>query len=190
MNSQETLNLLLTRRSVKAAEMIEPGPSAQQIEQLLCAAHRVPDHGKIGPWRFVVVTGNARIDFGQHLQKIYTTEHPEASEKLIDHQATLLLRAPCVIVVIASPDLEHPKVPEWEQLLSVGAACQNLLLATHALGFVGQWLTEWCAYSPGVNQLLKLADHEKIAGYIHVGSMATQPEERPRPSLNDRVRYW
>lgn len=169
--------------------MVAPGPNAQNIQDILQAAHRVPDHGKIGPWRFIVFSDGARATFGQTLKDIYAAQNPDASAKLLEHQQNLLLRAPVVIAVIASPNREH-KVPEWEQNLAIGAACQNLLVATHALGFVGQWLTEWCSYSDAVNQSLKLAPHERIAGFMYLGSAAQAPTERARPDLSERITYW
>lgn len=187
---QSTIELLHTRRSTKAADLHAPGPNQPQIDQLLKAAHRVPDHGKVGPWRFVVFTGSARSDFDSALQRIYQTNNPEATEKLVSHNGQLLSRSPCVIAVIASPNLEHPKVPLWEQTLSAGAACQNLLTAAHALGFSAQWLTEWYSYNKDVNALLSMVDSEQIAGFIYIGTPAETPQERTRPPLDERVIYW
>ena len=185
-----TLELLHTRRSVKAAEMIAPGPDASQLQAILHAAHRVPDHGKIGPWRFVIFEGAARASFGQKLAAIYANNNPEAGEKLLDFHANTLMRAPLVIAVIATPDINNAKVPVWEQHLAVGACCQNLLVAAHAVGFVGNWLTEWYSYSEDVNQLLGLRAEDAIAGFIYLGSAAAKPEERPRPALEDRISHW
>ena len=190
MVSQSTLELLHTRRSTKAADLQAPGPNPAQIDQLLAAAHRVPDHGKIGPWRFVVFTGGARTHFDTALQRIYQANNPEASEKLAAHNSQLLSRSPCVIAVIASPNLEHPKVPPWEQTLSAGAACQNLLTAAHAIGFSAQWLTEWYSYDKNVNALLSMTEGEQIAGFIYIGTPSETPQERPRPPLDERVKYW
>ncbi|WP_054112714.1 nitroreductase family protein [Marinagarivorans algicola] len=184
-----TLELLHSRRSVKAADMVAPGPNAQDIQDILQAAHRVPDHGKIGPWRFIVFNEGARQLFGQTLKDIYAAQNPEASAKLLEHQQNLFLRAPVVIAVIASPDRAH-KVPEWEQHLAVGAACQNLLIATHALGYVGQWLTQWYSYNDEVNQALKLAPHERIAGFMYLGSATQAPTERERPDLSERITHF
>lgn len=185
----DTIELLHQRRSVKAAEMIEPAPNELQLSSILQAAHRVPDHGKIGPWRFIVFKGDARGHFGQTLKNIYCAKNPDATLKLIKHQEDLLLRAPLVIAVIASFDLEH-KVPEWEQTLAVGAVCQNLLVATHSLGFVGQWLTEWYSYSDEVSQALGLTPNERVAGFMYLGSASQKPAERVRPDLNERISYW
>lgn len=184
-----TLDLLLTRRSVKAADLSEPGPSSEQITTLLQAAHRVPDHGKIGPWRFIVFTGDARGQFSQKLKNICQAKAPDASEKRLSYQATLLQRAPCVITVIYSPDVEH-KIPLWEQQLAVGAACQNLLIAANAMGFSGQWLSEWYSYDKQVAALLKMTPHEQVAGFFYIGSAKNKPDERVRPCLEDRIHFW
>lgn len=186
----DTLELLKTRRSVKAAEMVAPGPSPQVLADILEAAHRVPDHGKIGPWRFIIFEGEARAAFGEKLAPIFKAKNPDATDKLLEHQRNLLTRAPVVVCVVFSPDLNHPKVPLWEQQLAVGAVCQNLLVATHALGFVGQWLTEWYSFDKDVDTLLGLHDHERVAGFMYLGSSQQKPEERPRPPLAERINHW
>lgn len=186
----DTLELLKTRRSVKAAEMIAPGPDSKALADILEAAHRVPDHGKIGPWRFIVFDGDARATFGEKLANIYQAKNTDSTEKLIDHQRNMLTRAPVVVCVVFSPDVNHPKVPLWEQQLAVGAVCQNLLVATHALGFVGQWLTEWYSFDSGVDTLLDLKDNECVAGFMYLGSSQQKPDERPRPPLSERITHW
>ncbi len=184
------IDKLLSRRSVVANDMQAPGPSQEELQQILRAAHRVPDHGKIGPWRFVVFEGDARDDFSKKLGAIFQEENPDASAKLVDFESSRLTRAPLVIAVIASPDLQHPKVPVWEQELSVGAACQNILVAALALGYGAQWLTEWYSFSAKVDALLNLQSHEKIAGFIYIGSYEKTPDERVRPDLESRLHYW
>jgi len=186
--TQSPIEALLTRRSVLARDLTEPGPNPQQIEQILAVAHRVPDHGKIGPWRFVLFQGQARVDFGQHLAKFFLQDNPDTTSKCIQFEQERLLRAPLIISVISSP-AEH-KVPEWEQVLSCGAACQNILHAAQALGFGAQWLTEWYAYHDKINALLSLSENEKIAGFIYIGSVEQAPNERQRPPLDERVHYW
>lgn len=186
----EFIKDLLVRRSVTASEMCEPGPTENEVQQILAAAHRVPDHGKIGPWRFVIFQGAARDAFSKKLSEIFAKENPEASEKLLQFESERLTRAPLVIAVVASPDKEHAKIPEWEQLLSVGAACQNILVAALALGYGAQWLTEWYSYSDNVNSLLELKSSEKIAGFIYIGSYKNKPDERVRPDLQERLQYW
>lgn len=182
------IDALLTRRSVTAKDMVAPGPSPEQLNTLLTAAHRVPDHGKIGPWRFIVFEGEARTRFGEQLGKIFASKNPDASEKLLAFEADRFNRAPCVIAVVSAP-IEH-KVPKWEQELSAGAVCMNMLHAAHAAGFVAQWLTEWYAYDSDVDALLKLQAGERVAGYMYVGTAGAAPSERDRPSLEDRVSYF
>ena len=180
---------LLTRRSVLAKDMKGPGPSEEELNTILSAAHRVPDHGKIGPWRFIIFQNEARSEFGRHLADIFANDNPDASEKLIEFERDRFNRAPLVLAVVSSPDVEH-KVPVWEQELSAGAACQNILLAANAMGYGAQWLTEWYAYNADVNAALGLEKHERIAGFIYVGSFENPPSERNRPSLEDRVEHW
>ncbi|MFL0809750.1 MAG: nitroreductase [Agarilytica sp.] len=185
--NNDALELLLTRRSVKAVDLCEPGPNKGELKKILAAGHRVPDHGKIGPWRFVIMEGNARTRFGETTAQIFNRANPGASEKLIEFEKQRFTRAPLVIVVIASP-IEH-KVPEWEQVLSAGACCQNILNAAHALGYGAQWLTEWTAYDADVLKHLELGERENIAGFMYIGSYSNKPDDRVRPSLEDRVQY-
>jgi len=184
------IDALLKRRSVVANEMHEPGPNPEQLDTILRAAHRVPDHGKLGPWRFVIFQGEARHDFSQKLHDIFQADHPEATDKLKDFEASRFTRAPLVIAVISSPIVDHPKVPVWEQELTVGAVCMNINHAAHALGFVAQWLTEWYAFHDDVDKLLNLSESERIAGYMYIGSHTNQPKERVRPEVESRVSYW
>lgn len=186
--NKAVMESLLTRRSVLARDMIGPGPSLEERDQILAAAHRVPDHGKIGPWRFVIFEGESREAFGESLAEIFAADNSDASEKLVTFERERLTRAPLVIAVISSP-VEH-KVPQWEQLLSSGAACQNILLAAQSLGFGAQWLTEWYAYHEKVDGLLGLTDGEKVAGFIYIGSFQDKPKERVRPDLGERVSFW
>ncbi len=183
------IELLTQRRSVSTKDMCEPGPTDEQIHTLLKAAHRVPDHGKIGPWRFIVFQGDAREKFGCKLAELYKQLNPDASDKLVDFQKHALMRAPVVIAVISTA-APHPKIPEWEQVLSAGAACQNLLMAAHALGFGAQWLTEWYSYEEQVKPLLNLASEHRVAGFFYIGSYKEKPEERVRPDLRERISYW
>lgn len=184
-----TIDTLLNRRSVLANNLREPGPTEAEIQQILAAAHRVPDHGKIGPWRFTLFTGDARVHFGEKLRAIFAADKPDASAKLLQFEADRIARAPLVIAVISAPQ-DHPKVTAWEQALSAGAACQNILLAASALGYGAQWLTEWYSYHEAVSKLLALDDNEKIAGFIYIGQFEEAPAERVRPGLEERVDYW
>ncbi len=183
------LHLLTTRRSVSAQDLREPGPSSGQVKEILEAAHRVPDHGKLGPWRFIIFQGDARRQFGEKLADIHAGRFPEASRKNLDVEVNRLTRAPLVIAVVANILADH-KIPEWEQQLAVGAACQNLLMAAHAQGFGAQWLTEWYSYNDDVDTLLELAPTERLAGFIHIGSYDEKPGERVRPPLEERISFW
>jgi nitroreductase len=183
---QDALNLLRTRRSVKPVELAGPGLTAIEVETLLTIASRVPDHGKLVPWRFIVFDGEARLAAGEAIAKAFRAKYPDAAPEQVDYERKRLARAPLVIAVV-SRAAPHVKIPEWEQVLSAGAAAMSLVFAAHALGFAANWITEWYAYDRTVLDALGLAPHEKIAGFIHVGRHATPAEDRPRPPLSDIV---
>ena len=183
----EALDLLLTRRSGSAKAMRAPGPGHQQLAAILEAGARVPDHGKLFPWRFIVFEGEARTRFGQMLGEILEAEGER--ERQIDEERKRFLRAP-VIVGVISAAREQIKIPVWEQELSAGAVCQNLLIAAHASGFVANWITEWYAYHPKVKERLGLKAGERIAGFIYIGTSAMELEERPRPDMARIVSYF
>jgi len=185
----DIIELLLKRRSIVAANLKAPGPNQKQLDTLLRIAARVPDHGKLAPWRFIIFQGEARAKFGQILAEITLENDPDASEEKCSLEAQRFLRAPLVIAVISASE-EHPKIPQWEQLLSAGAVCQNLVVASTAMGFGVQWITEWYAFDEGVNGALNLDKHEKIAGFIYIGSSDVIPEERRRPDLDQLVTHW
>lgn len=184
-----TLDHLLTRRSVSANALGEPGPSEDQLRQILTAAARVPDHKKLVPWRFVLFQGDARSEFGKVLAEICRKEDESAGAFRLENEAKRFLRAPVVVAVI-SRVTDNKAAPEWEQILSAGAACQNLIVAATSLGFGAQWITEWTAYSPGVREALDLAPNERIAGFVYIGTAKEKPEERDRPALTDIVSDW
>lgn len=187
--SNPVLDHLLKRRSVSANSLGEPGPSETEIRQILTAASRVPDHKKLVPWRFVLFQGAAREAFGRVLAEICRNEEDDPGAFRLDNEAKRFLRAPLVIAVI-SRVIENKAAPEWEQVLSTGAACQNLVLAATALGYGTQWITEWCAYSKSVAKALDLADNERIAGFVYIGTAKEKPEERERPALSTIVSAW
>jgi len=187
--TNQTIDHLLTRRSASVNSLGEPGPSERQIEQILTAAARVPDHKKLVPWRFLLFQGDARKEFGTVLAGICQSEEKDASQFRLETESNRFLRAPLVIAVI-SRVVQNAAAPEWEQVLSAGAACQNLLVAATALGFGAQWITEWYGYSQGVRAALKLADNERVAGFVYIGTAKEKPEERERPALADIVRSW
>jgi nitroreductase len=178
----DALELLKTRRSFKAAELTGPAPSAAEIETLLTVASRVPDHGKLVPWRFIVFEGEARRVAGAAIVTAFHAKYPDAKPEQAEAERARLARAPLVIAVV-SRAAPHVKIPEWEQVLSAGAAAMNLVLAAHALGYGAAWITEWYAYDRGVLDVLGLKPHEKIAGFVHIGRPPGAPEDRPRPPL-------
>ncbi|WP_417488973.1 nitroreductase [Maricaulis sp.] len=179
-SSADTLALLTRRRSTPAIGLAEPGPDANQVEHLLGIASRVPDHGKLAPWRFILFEGEARNSFGMILGKVWAVKNPDATPDQIRCEQQRFERAPLVIAVISTVT-EHHKIPLWEQELSAGAACQNLLIGASAMGFAAQWLTEWYAYDCDIKDALGLRSGERIAGYIYIGSSASEVMERPRP---------
>lgn len=184
----DILNALLTRRSTPIKSLGAPGPSTIQIEQILSAASRVPDHNKLAPWWFVVFDGEAREKFGAVLRRAYLHEDKEAAEAKLDLEAERFRRAPLVIAVISR--IKEGKAPQWEQHLSAGAAAYNLCLAANAMGFGTNWLTEWTAYNPVVRDALGCDERDNIAGFIYIGTQAEKPEERERPDMAEIVNHW
>jgi nitroreductase len=182
----DALELLKTRRSVKPIEMTGPGPDAAELETLLSVASRVPDHGKLVPWRFIVFQDDARSAAGEIIAKRFAETHPDATADQIAFERGRLTRAPLVVAVV-SRAAPHVKIPEWEQQLSAGAAAMALVMAAHATGFAASWITEWYAYDGTVVDALGLAPHERIAGFVHIGRPRKPPEERDRPKLADIV---
>ena len=180
----DALELLRTRRSLKPLELVAPGPTAAEIETLLTVASRVPDHGKLTPWRFIVFEGQARLRAGRAIEAAFRVKYPDAKAEQVDFEQKRLARAPLVIAVVSRAG-PHVKIPEWEQVLSAGAAAMSLVLAAHALGYGANWITEWYAYDRAVLEELGLKANEKIAGFIHIGRPAHAPEDRPRPPLDE-----
>jgi len=187
-DSPDTLTLLRTRRSTGARLLGEPGPHRAQIEDMLTIAARVPDHGKLAPWRFVVISGEARARLGESAAAIVKADNPDSDAAQIEKARGLLQRAPLVIAVV-SRARPHPKIPEWEQVLSAGAACQNLILAATAMGFRANWITEWIAFDRRFLEELGLTADERIAGFVHVGSSDAPRSPRARPDLADIVTW-
>ncbi len=187
-NDIKLIDYLAVRRSVPAFQMCEPGPPTAEIEQILTLAVRVPDHGKIAPWRFVVYRGAERARIGEALLAMALEKNPELSEEMIGVERARFTRAPVVIGVISTAG-PHMKIPEWEQLMSAGAVCLNLLMAANAHGYVSNWLTEWFAYDEKAHPLLGIKPGEKVAGFIHIGSTTFPVTERPRPALSDVVTW-
>src|SRR5215472_1548126 len=163
-----TIELLLSRRSGSAKAMTGPGPDESQLRTILRAASRVPDHGKLFPWRFIVIQGDARRRMGELRVESLRADEPALSPERVEIERGRFLRAP-VVVGVVSRVREAIPIPEWEQMLSAGAACQTMLIAAHALGFVANWITEWPAYHPIVRERFGLKVGERIAGFVYIG---------------------
>ncbi|GJD34240.1 nitroreductase family protein [Methylobacterium aerolatum] len=183
-----TLDLLRTRRSVPPPLLDGPGPSREELETILAAASRVPDHGKLAPWRFLVIQGEARARVGEIIAATFRADNPEASGERLEQERRRLAHAP-VVVALVSRAGPHVKIPEWEQVLSAGAAAMNLVIAANAMGYATSWLTEWHSYDRRVLDALGLAPQERMAGHIHIGRAREVPSDRPRPALADIVTY-
>lgn len=179
---------LATRRSIPAFQMGGPGPGTAEIEEMLKLASRVPDHGKLAPWRFIVYRGEERVRISGELAKMALAAKPDLSEEMVKVENTRLTRAP-VVVAVVSKAAPHFKVPEWEQVMSAGAVCLNLLMAANAHGYASNWLTEWYAFDEKAYPLLGVHAGERIAGFIHIGTPQVPPTERPRPELADLVTW-
>ena len=182
------VDYLASRRSIPAFQMGAPGPGKAEVQEMLRLASRVPDHGKLAPWRFIVYRGEERARISGELKKMALAAKPELSEELIKVEETRLTRAP-VVVAVVSKAAPHFKIPEWEQMMSAGAVCLNLLMAANALGYASNWLTEWYAFDEKAYPLLGVASGERIAGFIHVGTAMVPPTERPRPELAEIVTW-
>lgn len=188
--ADDIIGFLLRRRSAKPALLAAPGPSAEQLDRILTAASRVPDHKKLAPWRFVLFEGDARAKFGEVLAAACAAEETEPPSPVrLEAERQRLTRAPLVIAAVSRVK-ESPGAPEWEQVLSCGAACFNLCLAANALGFGTSWITEWYSYSPAVARALGLGAGERVAGFIYIGTETEKQPDRERPELGDILTRW
>jgi len=183
-----TLSLLRTRRSGKPRDLGEPGPTPEELRQILEIAMRTPDHGKLHPWRFVHIAKDQRDAFAGLLQRAYRVDNPEPGRLEIEATERFARQAPELVVALSSPTLGH-KIPVWEQELSCGAAVMNLHLAAHAMGYVAGLVTGWAAYSETVLRAFGVPP-ERIAGFIFIGTPATELEERLRPDYDEVVSEW
>lgn len=184
--STEAVRLLALRRSTSIRLIGEPGPDPQTLAAMLAIAARAPDHGKLFPFRFIVVEGDARARAGEALAHAWQASHPSASASEIETERARFLRAPVVVALVSRVDPQH-KIPEWEQVLCAGAVGLNLLLAASAHGFAACWVTEWYAYDADVRAAFRLGDGERFAGFHYLGTAREPPLERPRPVMADLI---
>jgi nitroreductase len=180
---------LLNRRSVGLAFLQEPGPSGAELETILTIATRVPDHGKITPWRLVIFEGEARREVGERLASLMQQRRPDIDEASLEAERNRFLPAPLTIGVLSAPK-DHPKVPEFEQLLSAGNVAFNILNAAFALGFGASWITRWFSFDDEAAAMLGARPGERFVGFVHIGTPSAVIEDRPRPELADVVSRW
>lgn len=184
------LDLLRQRRSLKPDKLAFPGPTADQLADILMIAARVPDHKKLAPWRFIVFEGTARAKLGEVFATACATEDREPPSPVrLATERNRPQRAPTVVAVI-SRVVPSPGAPEWEQVLSAGAACFNMCLAANAMGYGTCWITEWVSYSPTVHAALGVGEGERIAGFVYIGTPTEKPTDRDRPDMGKVVSRW
>ncbi len=184
-----SLEFLQQRLSVPSRQLGEPGPQGEQLDALLNAAIRVPDHGRLTPWRLRLIRGDDRRQFGERLAHIHAQQDPEVAGKALLKDRERYLSAPLVVVVIAHV-LDGHKIPRQEQILSAGCVAYSLLLGAQALGFGAQWLTGWAAYDNAVAELLGLEAGEQVVGFVHIGTPTEPAAEHPRAALSEVLAEW
>ena len=189
VRDKNILDFLLSRRSILARMMEGPGPGEEDLRRILQTGLRVPDHGRLAPWRFIVIRGEARERLGGVLAETFERKNPDAIDEQVELERERLTRAPVVVAVVSKVVKEH-KIPEWEQILSSGAACQTMLIAALSMGYAAQWITEWYAYDPDVKAALGIGAEDRIAGFLYLGNEAAEPTERMRPEYDDIVSEW
>jgi nitroreductase len=190
MRDQHAVDFLCSRRSVPAAQLLPPGPTPDELREIVATAIRVPDHGKLTPWRLIAFTGDAGARYGVALAALHVQVDPGVPEKKLAKDRERFAHSPVVLAVVARIDEHHRKIPAQEQLLSAGCLAFNLLLSAQAAGFGAQWLTGWSCYEPEAAKLLGLAQNERAIAYIHIGSRGTEPPERNRPAVEQILGAW
>ncbi|MEP6907029.1 MAG: nitroreductase [Pseudoxanthomonas sp.] len=189
MSSQDLLSILQSRRSVPSKQLQAPGPDDSTLDRMLQAAVRVPDHGKLVPFRFLRIQGEDRQALGEVLASRTLQRDPHAASATVEKDRARFSHAPLIITVIARLTPGH-KVPEQEQLLTAGCVCFALLQSAQALGFGAQWLTGWAAYDEVVDKVLGLQANEKVAGFIHIGTPKIEVPDRERPDAQSLLDDW
>jgi len=185
----KTIDFLTTRRSTVARMMGDPGPNDDELRQIMEAGMRVPDHGRLTPWRFIVIRGDARDTIGDVIATSFKRNNPDAIQEQIEIEQERLTRAPIVIAVVSRVHREH-KIPVWEQILSSGAACQTMLIAAQSTGYAAQWLTEWYAYDSDVKKAIGAEADDEIAGFVYLGNPVGELTDRARPIYDHIVSEW
>jgi nitroreductase len=190
MRNDAALRFLRDRRSVPAAQLQPPGPTPDELREIVATAIRVPDHGKMTPWRLVALAGDAGARFGEALAALHARVDPGVPDKALAKDRDRFAHSPVVLAVVARIEEHHPRIPAQEQLLSAGCLAFNLLLAAQAAGFGAQWLTGWSCYEREAAKLLGLAGDERAIAYVHIGSRGAEPPERNRPDVDQVLGAW
>jgi nitroreductase len=188
-DTSSLLSFLKSRKSASAKAMTGPGPSNAQLRDILALAVRVPDHGKLAPWRFISFAGEARAKIGEKFAARWKELHPDHGDDSLAFMKGFMLRAP-VVVAVVSKAAAHPKIPVWEQQMSAGALAFNLELAAQAHGFDATWITDWVAYDDVAKKAIGLSDGEQLTGLIYIGKAAAPLEDRPRPEIDQLLTAW
>ncbi|MEM8796906.1 MAG: nitroreductase [Pseudomonadota bacterium] len=188
MSDPNLIHYLSTRRTVPSISLGEPGPDNDTLSKMLEIAARVPDHGKLAPWRFIIYDTTKGAEIGERLSAIWLSKEQDATDDRVEAERNRFQRAPLVVGVVSSA--RPHKIPEWEQILSAGAVCLNLIHAAQAYGFKAQWLTEWYTYDDEAARFLGAEDGERFAGFVHIGTPTIDPVERARPDLATKTTYW
>lgn len=183
------IEFLKKRKSIPSSFLAPPAPNDAQLAEILTVASRVPDHGKLAPWRFIVFRDGASAQAGELLADLYSRRNPGADAKALDGERTRLSQAPMVVGVVSTA-APHVKIPEFEQVLSAGNTAMTMLLAAEALGFAAHWTTGWIAYDDEAGRILGLKPGERFVGFVHIGRPTSPPVDRPRPALADIVSIW
>jgi nitroreductase len=188
-DTSSVLAFLKSRKSASAKAMTGPGPSSPQISEILDIAVRVPDHGKLSPWRFILFEGSARAKVGEGFAQVWARKNVDHGEEVLAFQRGLFMRAPVVLAVVSTA-VTHGKIPVWEQQLSAAAVCYNVVLAATAMGFAAQWQSDWVAYDQGAKDLMGVTATEQVAGLIYIGQSTVALEDRPRPDAASLLTRW
>ncbi len=186
----DALAALSTRHSVAPPFLAGPGPDEQTLAEILAAGASAPDHGRLRPWRFVVIRGAARERLGEVFAEALRRRQPDAPPEALEQERNRPLRAPVVIAIVAKLEPQHPKIPEIEQILSTGAAVENILVAAHARGFGAKWLTGANAYDDHVKAALGLAGDDRLAGFVHLGTIDGKPPQVPHADARELTVEW
>ena len=182
-DTSTVLTFLKSRKSASAKAMTGPGPSKAQMDEILEIAVRVPDHGKLAPWRFILIEGEGRATIGEGFAQVWAKNNPSHGAESLDFQRGLFMRAPVILVVVSTAAV-HGKIPVLEQQMSSAAVCYNAVLAATALGFDAQWQSDWVAYDEAAKPVMAVGPHEKISGIIYIGTSSVPLEDRPRPDVS------